>query len=111
MLDATNRRTLDLSPVDALIQGFIDQADDTDVISTDNVEAQRCLLAGLIIVWLTYNALHCILKDLLQGSVKGRHGEKYKAKRGDAYKIGLVVSTEQSADEGAAIGGDDADLL
>lgn len=37
---SSDHGTLDLGPIYAIVQGFIDQTNHTDVLATDNIEAQ-----------------------------------------------------------------------
>lgn len=47
VLDTADRGTTDLGPVDTVVYGLIDKADQTDIVATHNVEAQNSLLAGV----------------------------------------------------------------
>lgn len=85
MLDTANGNTLDLGPVDAVIEGLIDQANETDIVATDDKEAQGSFLAGLSIFRFANDAFNRVLKDLLcfgqWWSLSGRKTHAWEAKR------------------------------
>jgi len=65
MLRRANHSALDLGPVYARVQWIIDQADQADILATDNVESQGNLDRRLAFFGVADDALYCVLENLV----------------------------------------------
>jgi hypothetical protein len=64
MLGRPDRRTFHLGPIDAGVQCLIDQANDADVLASDDVQAVGDLGGGLAFLYGADYALDGALEDL-----------------------------------------------
>jgi hypothetical protein len=60
MFDSSHNGSPNLRPIDALVQFFIDQAHNGDIVSPDQIQAMRDLARWLRIIWRTDDPLDCL---------------------------------------------------
>ena len=77
VLDSSDGRTLDFVPVDALVELFVDEADEADVVAPDEVQAELDLLGVVRVVGVVDHALDRLSEDLGERGGERREGRRH----------------------------------
>lgn len=66
VLDAADGGTFDLGPVNGLVHSLVNQTHEADIVTADDVNAQRYLDRGIRVIRFPDNTFNAVLEDLLE---------------------------------------------
>ncbi len=92
MLDPSERLDFDLGPVDTLVEGLVDEADDAYVVATHEVETECNFGRRFVVIVGTDNSLDCVVEGLDRLSVTVQFE---LMGRSISYQVRLVVDSQE----------------